>query len=120
MPRPTPLCAPVMTSRLRRAAAEDLAESFKALADPARLLVLSFLAGQRSGEACVCHLTETLGLSQPTVSHHLGRLLAAGLLQREKRGAWAYYRIVPAKLEELRAALQPREPERKVARRRRA
>ena len=102
---PVPLCAPVLSGRLKRAEAEQLAKMFKAIADPARLQVLNFLAIQRSGEACVCHLTEPLGLTQPTVSHHLGRLRSAGLVECEKRGTWAYYRIVPERLEALRGAL---------------
>jgi ArsR family transcriptional regulator len=110
----------VLASRLRRPAAEDLAAGFKALADPARLLVLNFLASQRSGEACVCHLIEPLGLSQPTVSHHLGRLLAAGLVEREQRGPWAYYRIVAERLEVLRMALVPPERRKRTSRRKRA
>ena len=102
-----PLCVPVLHGRLDRTEAGELAAAFKAISDPARLLVLNFLALQDSGEACVCHLTEPLGLSQPTVSHHLSLLLRAGLLEREQRGTWAYYRIVPDRLEALRSALSP-------------
>lgn len=102
---PTPCCAPVLHARFGEADAEALASAFKALADPARLKLLSFIAAQPGGEACVCHLTAPTGLSQPTVSHHLKLLAEAGLLEREKRGTWAYYRIVPERLEALQAAL---------------
>lgn len=86
----------------------SLASALRALADPARLRLLSFLADQLDGEACVCHLTETAGLAQPTVSHHMKRLMDAGLVARDKRGAWVYYRLVDERLEALRTALAPR------------
>lgn len=98
-------CAPVLQARLGRAAAAQLASRFKAIADPARLRLLSFIAAQPSGEACVCHLMKPLGLSQPTVSHHLKVLHDAGLLARDRRGTWVYYRIVPDQLAALREAL---------------
>ena len=98
-------CAPVLHARLGKVAATRLATVFKAIADPARLRLLSFIAAQPSGEACVCYLTKPLGLSQPTVSHHLRVLHDAGLLTRERRGTWVYYRIVAAQLAALRAAL---------------
>ena len=100
-----PCCPSVLTTRLRKPAAEELATAFKAIADPARLRLLSFIAAQPSGEACVCNLTRPVGLSQPTVSHHLRILLDAGLLTRSKRGTWAYFRIVPERLRALRDAL---------------
>ena len=90
---------------------------FKALADPARLRLLSFIASQPGAEACVCHLTEPVGLSQPTVSHHLKLLNEAGLLEREKRRTWVYYRIAPKRIEAVRAALAPALPERRRAKR---
>ncbi len=77
----------------------------KALADPARLRLLSLIQAQADGEACVCHLTEPLGLSQPTVSHHLKVLRQAGLVDRDQRGSWAYFRVVPERLAELRSLL---------------
>ena len=98
-------CPPVLQARLRKADAEQLARTFKAIADPARLRLLSFIAAQPSGEACVCDLTTALGLAQPTVSHHLKVLYAAGLLARERRGTWAHYRIVSEQLALLREAL---------------
>jgi ArsR family transcriptional regulator len=71
-------CTPVLHGKLKKAEAEQLAQSFKAIADPARLQLLSFIAAQPSGEACVCYLTEPLEISQPTVSHHLKVLYDAG------------------------------------------
>jgi len=85
--------------------AEQLAAALKAIAEPARLRLLSLIRAQPDQEACVCHLTEPLGLSQPTVSHHLKVLLQAGLVERDKRGSWAYYRVVPEPLAALRAVL---------------
>lgn len=99
-------CPPVLQGRLDQPAAEQLASTFKALADPARLRLLSFIAAQPAGEACVCHLTAPLDISQPTVSHHLKILFDAGLLTRERRGTWVYYRIVTERIVLLREALQ--------------
>ena len=103
----TPCCAPVLTGRLGAAQATELAALFKALGDPGRLRLISFLAAQPGGEACVCNLTEPLGLSQPTVSHHLKVLADAGLLERERRANWIYYRLRLERLEELCGALEP-------------
>ena len=100
-----PCCPPVLHARFGADDADELAGAFKALADPARLKLLSFIAAQPGGEACVCHLTAPVALSQPTVSHHLKLLNEAGLLDREKRGTWVYYRIVPERLEALQTAL---------------
>jgi ArsR family transcriptional regulator len=98
-------CPPLLGGGLTRKDAEQLAATFKAVADPARLLVLSLIAAQPSGEACVCHFTTRLDLSQPTVSHHLKLLFDAGLLERERRGTWVYYRIIPEQLAALRQVL---------------
>ena len=107
----TACCAPVLAGRLAATHADELAAIFRALGDPGRLRLLSFLASQPGGEACVCNLTEPLGLSQPTVSHHLKVLTEAGLLARERRGTWMFYRLVPDRVEALRAALAlPTEP----------
>jgi ArsR family transcriptional regulator len=100
-------CAPVTESVLDEADAEELAGLFKVLADPARLRLLSMVAAAAPGEACACDLVEPLGRSQPTVSHHLSLLVDAGLLTREKRGRWAWYRVVPERLEMLRSVLAP-------------
>src|SRR2546427_8252668 len=97
-------CAPLLRTRLGRDDAEALATAFKAIADPGRLRLLSFIAGQPGGEACVCHLVEPLGLAQPTVSHHLRVLTDAGLLARERRGTWMFYRLGPEGGEALRRA----------------
>jgi ArsR family transcriptional regulator len=105
MRKVAPCCAAVLRGDLAREDAEELAALFKALADPARLRLLNFIAAQEDGEACVCYLTEPVGLSQPTVSHHLKLLHEAGLLEREKRGAWVYYRVVPERLQAAKAAL---------------
>jgi ArsR family transcriptional regulator len=98
-----PCCAPILEAPLSDGEAERLAAAIKVLADPARLRLLSLIA--RRGEACNCDLIEPLGLSQPTVSHHLKVLHDAGLLDRERRGQWAYYRVVPERLRVLRDAL---------------
>ena len=86
-------------------AADALARSLKALADPARLRILSIVGAQDSAEACVCDLTDVLTLSQPTISHHLKVLVDAGYLTRAKRGTWSYYRLVPGTLDALAATL---------------
>ena len=117
MPTPTPCCPPVLHTAVSKRDAEELAKTLKALADPVRLRVLSFIAAQPEGEACVCHVIEPVGLSQPTVSHHLKLLHGAGLLEREKRGPWVYYRVVPERLEAVRAALVTRTPRAKPAKR---
>ena len=98
-------CAPLLREPLSVGAAVELAKTLKALADPARLRLLSLVAAHDGGEACVCDLTEPLGLTQPTVSHHLKVLVDAGLLTRDKRGVWAYYAIVPGALDSLAAML---------------
>ena len=117
MRKVAPCCSPVLQGSLSKEDAEELASLFKALGDPARLRLLSFIAEQPEGEACVCFLTEPTGLSQPTVSHHLKLLHDAGLLEREKRGAWVFYRVVPERLEAIRAALVTRAPRAREAKR---
>ena len=104
---PTACCSPVLKGRLEPRGAEELAGLFRALGDPGRLRLLSFLASQPGGEACVCNLTEPLGLTQPTVSHHVKVLCDAGLLERERRGTWMYYRLRLERLEEMCGALAP-------------
>jgi ArsR family transcriptional regulator len=100
-------CCPALlqSSPLTQAEAEQLASAFRTIADPTRLRLISLLASSPDGEACVCDLVEPLGLSQPTVSHHLKLLYEAGLLGREKRGLWVYYRLIPERLQILRDAL---------------
>jgi len=98
-------CPPLLQQALDEGEAQRLAQALRAIADPARLRLLSLIQAQPEGEACVCHLTEPLGLSQPTVSHHLKVLLQAGLVEREQRGSWAFYRVTPAPLATLRELL---------------
>ncbi|HEX2040292.1 MAG TPA: metalloregulator ArsR/SmtB family transcription factor [Acidimicrobiales bacterium] len=98
-------CEPVLASVLDEDDAEELAAAFKVLADPVRLRLLSLVAAQPGGEVCVCELVEPLARSQPTVSHHLKVLHEAGLVEREKRGTWVWYRVVPDRLAVLRDAL---------------
>lgn len=98
-------CSPITDTVLDVAAAERLATVLKALAEPTRLRLVSLIAGHEDAEACVCDLTTPVGLSQPTVSHHLKILVEAGLLQRTQRGKWAYYRLVPAALDALAGVL---------------
>ena len=74
--------------------------------DPTRLRLVSLVAAHDGGEACVCDLTEPLGLTQPTISHHLKILVDAGIFTRDKRGVWAYYSLVPAALDALSAVLR--------------
>jgi ArsR family transcriptional regulator len=88
--------------------AERLAHLFKALSDPTRVRLVSLIAAQPDGEACVCELTLPIGLSQPTVSHHLKQLVDAGLLVREQRGRWSYYRVVDDALRALAESLAER------------
>ena len=98
-------CSPILSEAIDRPRAIDLANGFKVLGDPARLRILSLIGNQPDAEVCVCDLVAPLGLKQPTVSHHLKVLHEAGLLTREKRATWAYYRLVPEALEALRGAL---------------
>jgi len=95
-------CAPG-ADRIEPEAAEALAARFKALADPTRVAIVNRLAG--AGEVCVCELVDEFELSQPTISHHLRLLRQAGLVESERRGTWAYYRLLPASIDELRVAL---------------
>jgi ArsR family transcriptional regulator, arsenate/arsenite/antimonite-responsive transcriptional repressor len=88
---------------LTREDAERSAALLKAVADPVRLRLLSAIRATDGGEACVCDLTDLVGLAQPTVSHHLKVLTEAGLLERERRGTWAWYRLVPSRLADVGA-----------------
>jgi ArsR family transcriptional regulator, arsenate/arsenite/antimonite-responsive transcriptional repressor len=100
-------CSQVTSGVLDVEAAERLARLFKALGDPTRVRLLSLIAASESGEACICNLTAPVGLSQPTVSHHMKLLVDAGLVRREQRGKWAYYAVLPEALESLAGALAP-------------
>ena len=98
-------CPSILTGQLTPDEAFRLAVVFRVLGEPARLQLLSLIAAQPNGEVCACELVETLGLSQPTVSHHLKVMYEAGLVEKERRGTWIYYRIVPDRLASLRAVL---------------
>jgi ArsR family transcriptional regulator, arsenate/arsenite/antimonite-responsive transcriptional repressor len=98
-------CPPLLQEALDAEDADRLAGALKVIAEPARLRLLSLIQAQPAHEACVCHLTEPLGLSQPTVSHHLKVLLQAGLVEREQRGSWAYFRVREDPLAALRGLL---------------
>lgn len=100
-------CVPVTGVVLDEAAAVELADLLKVLADPARLRLLSLVAASATGETCACDLVEPVDRSQPTVSHHLSVLVEAGFLTREKRGRWAWYRLVPERLQQVCDALCP-------------
>jgi len=95
-----PLCCNSGMPPMRRAAAERLAARFKALADPTRVAIVNRLSAAET--VCVCDLTAAFELSQPTVSHHLRILRDAGLVEAERRGTWAYYRLVPEAIDQLR------------------
>jgi len=100
------LCEPLDSDE-----AEELAAAFKLLSDPTRLRILSLIANSDTGELCACDLPGVTGKSQPTVSHHLSLLADAGLIEREQRGKWAWFRVDRRKVEVLRSALDsPRAP----------
>lgn len=86
--------------------AEQIARTFKALGDPARVRLLSMIASSPDAEACICDLTEPVGLSQGTVSHHMRLLVEAGLVEREQRGRWAYYSIADGAIDSAAASLR--------------
>ncbi len=98
-------CSPLAHEPLSADAALELAGTLKAIADPTRLRLLSLIQAHEGGEACVCDLTTPVGLTQPTISHHLKVLLEAGLVTRSRRGTWAYYRAVPDRLAALAAVI---------------
>jgi ArsR family transcriptional regulator len=99
-------CTPMVRQPLDEESAADLARVFKALSDPVRLRLLSLIASYGGGEACVCDLTGTFDVSQPTISHHLRVLREAGLVDCERRGTWVYYWILPGALTQLASLLQ--------------
>jgi ArsR family transcriptional regulator, arsenate/arsenite/antimonite-responsive transcriptional repressor len=106
---PLPLAAdcrvPLLRAPLSAQQAAGLARTLKAIADPVRLRLVSMVAAHKDGEACVYEITGRLGLTQPTISHHLKVLVDAGILTRDKRGVWAYYAIVPQALQALSTLL---------------
>lgn len=98
-------CSPLTGGVLEEDSAQQLARVFKALGDPTRVRLVSLIAAADGAEACICDLTDPVGLSQPTVSHHMKLLMDAGLVEREQRGKWAYFSIVPGVLDSLARAL---------------
>ncbi|MFD8432843.1 MULTISPECIES: ArsR/SmtB family transcription factor [Streptomyces] len=102
-----PCCPPITAGELSQADAEKTAAMFKALSDPVRLRLFSRIASHPGGEACVCDIAD-VGVSQPTVSHHLKKLREAGLLTSERRGTWVYYRVAPAVVAAMAAMLDLR------------
>jgi len=105
LPAPAACCRPLDADGLSDADAEATAALFKALADPARVKLVNLLAIS-DGPVCACDLIEPVGLSQPTVSHHLKKLVQAGLLEREQRGVWAYYSLNREALARLAAVAE--------------
>ncbi|MBO9579101.1 MAG: helix-turn-helix transcriptional regulator [Microbacteriaceae bacterium] len=101
-------CGTVSDGTVDAAQAEQIARVFKALGDPTRVRLLSLISAAPDGELCICDLTEPVGLSQPTVSHHMKQLAEAGLVTREQRGKWAFYRVAPRGLADAAATLAPR------------
>ncbi|WP_263310264.1 ArsR/SmtB family transcription factor [Brachybacterium atlanticum] len=98
-------CCTLGAGPIDAAEAEHLAMRLKALSDPTRLQLLSHVTARGCGDVCACDLTEPLGISQPTVSHHMKKLVDAGLLTREQKGRWAHYSVIPSAFAELRAFL---------------
>jgi ArsR family transcriptional regulator, arsenate/arsenite/antimonite-responsive transcriptional repressor len=98
-------CAPLTAAPLTMEQAEQVAPLLKALADPVRLRLMSLIASREVGEACICDLNDAFDLSQPTISHHMRVLHEAGLVDRDKRGVWVYYRIRPQALASLAALI---------------
>lgn len=111
-------CAPLLQVGMTGRDAIQAADRLKVLADPARLRLLNLIAAAPEDGACVCELIAPLDLSQPTVSHHLKVLRDAGFVTREKRGTWAYYRLVPESLDQIITLLAPPGSPAKVARKR--
>jgi ArsR family transcriptional regulator, arsenate/arsenite/antimonite-responsive transcriptional repressor len=99
-------CAPMVREPLGEEDAGELARMFKALSDPVRLRLLSLIASHAGGQACVCELIGPFDVSQPTISHHLKVLRAAGLVDCERRGTWVYYWVLPDALARLSGLLQ--------------
>jgi ArsR family transcriptional regulator len=99
-------CVQFLQTPIDEATADQLAQGFKALADPVRLRLLSLIASAPDGTACSCDLEEPVGKSQPTVSHHLSVLAEAGLITKEKVGRWVNCTVVPERLAAMRGALE--------------
>jgi len=102
---PAAQCCSLTGGLLDAEQAERFAGMLKALADPTRLRLLSHVTAQGCQDVCACDLTEELGITQPTVSHHMKKLVDAGLVTREQRGRWAHYSVVPEAFQQLRDLL---------------
>ncbi|HTQ18013.1 metalloregulator ArsR/SmtB family transcription factor [Mycobacterium sp.] len=102
----TGCCPPLGATALGEPQAVELAAMFKALGDPVRLRLLSLIASHPGGQACVCEISPSFDVSQPTISHHLKTLRSAGLLACERRGTWVYYWVIPSALQQLSSVLQ--------------
>jgi ArsR family transcriptional regulator len=100
-------CSPILDSALDEASATQLAILLKALADPVRLRLVSLISAAPGNELCACDLPALVDRSQPTVSHHLSQLVKAGLVEREQRGKWAWFRVRPEGLAQVTDALSP-------------
>jgi ArsR family transcriptional regulator len=98
-------CPPLSAQPLTASQAEQIAPMLKALADPVRLRLMSLVASREGGEACICNLNDAFDLSQPTISHHMKVLHGAGLVDRDKRGVWVYYRARTQALASLGALI---------------
>lgn len=107
---PSVCCPELFGAPLGEDEAVELAGLLKVLADPARLRLVSMIAAAPTGEVCACDVAEPLGRSQPTVSHHLGQLVRAGILEREQRGKWAWFRLRDERLAALAHSLAPGTP----------
>ncbi len=103
-------CSPLVREPLTQQQSHILASMFKALGDPVRLRLLSLIASHDGGEACVCDISGSFDLSQPTISHHLKVLRQAGLLGSERRGTWVYYRVIPDALQQLSTVMATVDP----------
>jgi ArsR family transcriptional regulator, arsenate/arsenite/antimonite-responsive transcriptional repressor len=100
-------CAPLAREPMTADQAEQVSGLLKAIADPVRLRLMSMVLSREGGEACVCDLTPAFDLSQPTISHHLKVLHESGLLDREKRGVWVYYKARPEALTAMTSLFAP-------------
>jgi ArsR family transcriptional regulator len=101
-----PCCEPLGSGRLDTEQATGLARRLKVLADPTRLRLLSILLDSEGGEACTCDLVDPLGLSQPTVTHHLQRMAEVGIVHGERRGRWTFYSVDKTAIESITNALK--------------
>lgn len=100
-----PCCQPLREGTISAEEAEAAAARLKAIADPVRLRLLAYMAQRGCEDVCICDMPAAVGVSQPTVSHHMKKLLEAGLVSREQRGKWAFFSILPDAFQELRGII---------------